>query len=78
MVQWELKNKKTGKLYWLSDREVNEKTGEVFNPMERLKAAGMLGRYYVTEIKTLTLTKSPIDFEIKKSIKHKESDKRGK
>lgn len=59
-VRWELKNKKTGKLYWLNDRE-----------MADLKRLGMTGRYIITEIKPLSVIKDPLKIEIKKSTKTK-------
>jgi hypothetical protein len=63
-IRWELKNKKTGKLYWLDDKE-----------MEDLKRLGLSGRYLITEMRPLTQIKDPLQFEIKKStIKHKKSD----
>jgi len=61
-VRWELKNKKTGKLYWLTDKE-----------FEDLKKLGLVTRYVVTEIKPLNTIKDPLQFEIKKS-KVKKSD----
>ena len=63
-VRWELKNKKTGKLYWLTDKE-----------FEDLKRLGLASRYLVTEIKPLHTIKDPLQFEIKKSIS-KKGDKR--
>jgi hypothetical protein len=59
-VRWELKNKKTGKLYWLTDTE-----------MEDLKRIGIQGRYIITEIKPLSVIKDPLQIEIKKSTKTK-------
>ena len=59
-VRWELKNKKTGKLYWLTDLE-----------MEDLKRIGIQGRYVITEIKPLLTIKDPLQIEIKKSTKTK-------
>lgn len=55
-VRWELKNKKTGKLYWLTDKEY-----------EDLKRLGLASRYIITEIKPLNTIKDPLQFEIKKS-----------
>lgn len=55
-VRWELKNKKTGRLYWLNDKE-----------FEDLKRLGFVTRYVVTEIKPLNTIKDPLQFEIKKS-----------
>ena len=55
-VRWELKNKKTGKLYWLTDKE-----------FEDLKRLGLVSRYIITEIKPLNTIKDPLQFEIKKS-----------
>ena len=55
-VRWELKNKKTGRLYWLTDKE-----------FEDLKKLGLVTRYVVTEIKPLNTIKDPLQFEIKKS-----------
>lgn len=63
MVRWELKNKKTGKLYWLSDQE-----------MEDLKKIGIQGRYIISEIQPLKTIKDPLKIEVTK-IK---DDKRGK
>ena len=62
-VRWELKNKKTGKLYWLNDTE-----------MEDLKRLGLAGKYIITEIKPLHTIKDPLQFEIKKSTKSKKSE----
>lgn len=62
MVRWELKNKKTGKLYWVTDKTI-----------ERFKKLGFLSRYVITEIKPIGEIKEP--FEIKKKItKTKKSD----
>ena len=61
-VHWELKNKKTGKLYWLNDAELAD-----------LKKLGLQTRYIITEIKAMTI-KDPLQFEIKKSTKNKKSD----
>jgi hypothetical protein len=59
-VRWELKNKKTGKLYWLTDLEMGD-----------LKKIGIQGRYVITEIKPLLTIKDPLQIEIKKSTKTK-------
>lgn len=61
-VRWELKNKKTGKLYWLTDKEFAD-----------LKALGLAPKYIISEIKPLNTIKDPLQFEIKKS-KVKKSD----
>lgn len=65
MVRWELKNKKTGKLYWLSDKE-----------MDALTRLGMRNRYIVTEITPVETIRDPLNIEIKKSTNIKYSDKR--
>lgn len=67
-VRWELKNKKTGKLYWLTDQEMND-----------LKNLGMANRFIITEIKPLATIKDPLKIEvsrpeIKKSTKIKKSE----
>lgn len=62
-VRWELKNKKTGKLYWLNDTE-----------MADLKRLGLSAKYIISEIKPLHTIKDPLQFEIKKSTKTKKSD----
>jgi len=62
-VRWELKNKKTGKLYWLNDTE-----------MADLKRLGLSTKYIISEIKPLSVIKDPLQFEIKKSTKNKKSD----
>ena len=62
-VRWELKNKKTGKLYWLNDEE-----------MADLKKIGIANRYIITEIKPLATIRDPLQIEIKKSTKNKKSD----
>ncbi len=62
MVRWELKNKKTGKLYWLSDDE-----------MEDLRRIGIQGRYIISEIQPLKTIKEPLKIDI-----NKKDDKRGK
>lgn len=59
-VRWELKNKKTGHLYWMDDKE-----------MADLKRLGFQGRYIITEIKPLSVIKDPLQIEIKKSTKTK-------
>jgi len=59
-VRWELKNKKTGKLYWLTDTEFAD-----------LKRLGLATKYMVSEIKPLSTIKDPLQFEIKKSSKKK-------
>jgi len=59
-VRWELKNKKTGKLYWLTDES-----------MAKLKGLGFARRYIITEITPITTIRDPLKFEIKKSIKTK-------
>lgn len=55
MVQWELKNKRTGKLYWLSDSE-----------FEDLKKLGFQSRYIISEILPLKQIKDPLKIEISK------------
>jgi len=55
VVRWELKNKKTGKLYWLDDKE-----------MEDLKRIGIQGRYIITEVHPLKTIKDPIKIEVTK------------
>ena len=64
-VRWELKNKKTGKLYWLNDKE-----------MDDLKKIGIQGRYIITEIKPLAAIKDPLHIEIKKVKAEHKSNKR--
>ena len=61
MVRWELKNKKTGRLYWLDDKE-----------FEDLKKLGIQGRYIINEILPLKQIKDPLKIEISKK-----DDKRG-
>lgn len=61
VVRWELKNKKTGKLYWLSDSE-----------FEDLKKLGFQSRYIISEILPLKQIKDPLKIEISKK-----DDKRG-
>ena len=73
-MQWELKNKRTGKLYWLSDKEVDEVTGEEFNPIDKLKKLDMLKRFTVTELKPIAQIHNPLQYEIKKSTKTNKSD----
>jgi hypothetical protein len=63
-VRWELKNKKTGRLYWLTDDE-----------MADLKRIGIANRYLITEIQPLATIKDPLKIEINKV---KKDDKRGK
>lgn len=55
MVRWELKNKKTGRLYWLDDKE-----------FEDLKKLGIQGRYIINEILPLKQIKDPLKIEISK------------
>jgi hypothetical protein len=55
VVQWELKNKRTGKLYWLSDSE-----------FEDLKKLGFQSRYIISEILPLKQIKDPLKIEISK------------
>lgn len=55
MVRWELKNKKTGRLYWLEDKE-----------FEDLKKLGIQGRYIINEILPLKQIKDPLKIEISK------------
>jgi len=62
-VRWELKNKKTGRLYWLTDSE-----------MTKLKGLGFTNRYIITEITPVTAIKDPLKFAIKKSTKNKKRD----
>jgi hypothetical protein len=54
-VRWELKNKKTGKLYWLTDQEMND-----------LKRIGIQNRYIISEIKPMAVIKDPLQIDIKK------------
>lgn len=62
MVRWELKNKKTGLLYWLDDKE-----------MEDLKKLGFQGRYIITEIQPMKTIKDPLKIEV---IKTKDDKRR--
>ena len=62
-IKWELKNKKTGKLYWLTDKE-----------MEDLKNLGLAKKYIITELQSHAIIKDPIQLEIKKSTKYKKSE----
>jgi hypothetical protein len=55
VVRWELKNKKTGRLYWLDDKE-----------FEDLKKLGIQGRYIINEILPLKQIKDPLKIEISK------------
>ena len=55
MVRWELKNKKTGRLYWLDDKEY-----------EDLKKLGFQSRYIINEILPLKQIKDPLKIEISK------------
>ena len=61
-MNWELKNKKTGKLYWLTDKE-----------FEDLKRLGIQGRYIITEIQPMKTIKDPLKIEIKKNDKRRRS-----
>ena len=61
MVRWELKNKKTGKLYWLTEEQ-----------FENLKKLGFASRYIINEILPLKHIKDPLKIEISKK-----DDKRG-
>lgn len=53
MQRWELKNRKTGLLYWLSDKE-----------MEDLKRLGLTGKYIISEIQPMKPIKDPLKIEI--------------
>lgn len=64
MVRWELKNKKTGKLYWLSDQE-----------MEDLKKIGIQGRYIISEITPLKTIRDPLNIEVTKVKDDKRREK---
>lgn len=55
MVRWELKNKKTGRLYWLDDKE-----------FEDLKRLGFQTRYIINEITPLKGIRDPLKIEITK------------
>lgn len=55
MVRWELKNKKTGRLYWLDDKE-----------FEDLKKLGFQSRYIINEITPLKGIRDPLKIEITK------------
>lgn len=55
MVRWELKNKKTGRLYWLDDKEY-----------EDLRKLGFQSRYIINEILPLKQIKDPLKIEISK------------
>lgn len=61
MIRWELKNKKNGKLHWLSDEE-----------FEDLKKLGFQLRYIINEILPLKKIADPLKIEISKK-----DDKRG-
>jgi hypothetical protein len=61
VVRWELKNKKTGRLYWLDDQE-----------FEDLKRLGFQTRYIINEITPLKGIRDPLKIEITKK-----DDKRG-
>lgn len=61
MVRWELKNKKNGKLHWLSDEE-----------FENVKKLGFASRYIINEILPLKKIADPLKIEISKK-----DDKRG-
>lgn len=54
-MDFEVKNRKTGKIYWLSKKGVDE-----------LRKQGMLQRYIVSEIRALKTITSPLDFKIEK------------
>lgn len=55
-MDFEVKNRKTGKIYWLSKKGVDE-----------LRRQGILQRYTVSEIRALKTITSPIqDFKIEK------------
>jgi len=62
-MNWELKNKKTGKLYWLTNEE-----------FEDLKRLGIQGRYIITEITPMKTIKDPLKIEIKKNDKRREQN----
>lgn len=62
-MNWELKNKKTGKLYWLTNEE-----------FEDLKRLGIQGRYIITEIQPMKTIKDPLKIEIKKNDKRREQN----
>ena len=62
-MNWELKNKKTGKLYWLTNEE-----------FEDLKRLGIQGRYIITEITPMKTIKDTLKIEIKKNDKRREQN----
>ncbi len=65
VVKWELKNKRTGLLYWMTDEE-----------MKDLERCGLRGRYIITELKPVDVIRDP--FEIKKVTNTSKSERTGK
>lgn len=64
-MDYEVKNRRTGKIYWLSKKGV-----------EQLRKMGMIQKYTVTEIKALKTITSPKDFKlVKHDTGRKESSK---
>ncbi len=64
-MDYEVKNRRTGKIYWLSKKGV-----------EQLRKMGMIQKYTVTEIKALKTITSPKDFKlVKNDTGRKESSK---
>ena len=65
MVRWELKNKKTGKLYWIGDVEY-DLNGKSYDPIQKLKDLGLYTKYIITEVHPLKTIKDPIKIEVTK------------
>ena len=55
-MDYEVKNRKTGKIYWMSKKGV-----------EALRKMGTIQKYIVTEIKALKTITSPKDFKLVKN-----------
>lgn len=55
-MDFEVKNRKTGKIYWLSKKGV-----------EQLKKLNIINKYIVSELKALKKIQSPQDFKLVKN-----------
>lgn len=64
-MDYEVKNRRTGKIYWMSKKGVDQ-----------LRTMDMIKKYIITEIKALKTITSPKDFKlIKNDAGRKESTK---
>ncbi len=63
MLHYELKNRRSGRIYWVSKEE-----------LDQIATSGLIGRFIVTELKSLKTITSPQDFKVIRHDRERKKD----